>query len=204
MGPPSERRLALSVFLWEADHKGKAEEGMKKLFALVVGLGLIVPAVPGAAADEVQQEAQKSVPQVCTKVGDVVVDFSLPSHDGSPVSLLQALGENGVILWAQSACSTCRHELEKLSMLQSAFGSVKFVVIMVDVAGKDMASKIINKFNVADVATVLYDPEFKSGEKYNVWSTPYAVIVKDGKVVARLNNLNPRNDPLVTVLKKYF
>ncbi|GAB4263106.1 TlpA disulfide reductase family protein [Deferrisoma sp.] len=154
---------------------------------------LLGVAVGGAGAEE--KKAEK--PTVSLKVGDPVVDVMV---DGK--SLAKEVGQKGVVIWAQSACSACRHELSNLGNLKEKFKDTKFVVIMVDVGGKEMASRVVDKYGVDKVATVLYDPEFQSGEKYGVYSTPYAVVVKGGKVVERLGNLNPRENQLAAALGK--
>ncbi|WP_025321055.1 TlpA family protein disulfide reductase [Deferrisoma camini] len=160
----------------------------------VLGAGIAVGAA--SAAEETQAQKPAPKPAKVENVGDPVVDVSLPAHDGKSARLAQLVGKKGksVVIWAQSACGSCRNELGRLRELKKKFPDVNFVVVMVDVGGREIAGKLIKKYGITDIATVLYDTEFKTSELFNVFVTPAVLIFKDGKLAVRLVNLNPRKD----------
>lgn len=172
---------------------------MKKLLSLGVLVAVSIALTLGTAY--ATDAAKMPAPKIPAEVGDPMVDLTLPGTNGD-IKLSDGLGSKAtVVIWAQSACSACRNELSRLKNLKSATPGVNYVVIMVDVGGKDMSSKLIEKYDVASAAQVMYDKDFVSGTKYNVYSTPTVMVIKDTKVTEKIYNLSPREDKLMQVLK---
>lgn len=114
--------------------------------------------------------------------GATAPDFQLNSASGKPVSLSDLKGQVVLINFWASWCGPCRQEMPILDQLYHSYQAAGFTLLGVNVepsAGD--ASKFLKSTPVS--FPVLYDPNSKVSQLYQVSGMPSTIIVdREGKI----------------------
>ena len=113
-------------------------------------------------------------------------DFTLKSRGGDNLRLAEQRGNIVLVNFWASWCGPCREELPKMEALQQSYQDLGFTVLAINV--DDNPAKAENLLSEVDVSfPVLFDPEGKISQEYNLSAMPTTVIVdRDGN--ARLTH----------------
>ena len=122
-------------------------------------------------------------------------DFSLRTIDGEEIRLNRFEGKKFVHItfWA-TWCPACRTEVPEIKKLYQAVGDKPFEILSVSVGVNDSIKKV-RKFQEQKQLPykILFDESGMVSQQYGVMGIPtHIVIDKDGKVIARFNQL-PEN-----------
>ncbi|MEE4302420.1 MAG: TlpA disulfide reductase family protein [Pseudomonadales bacterium] len=111
------------------------------------------------------------------KVGAPAPNFTLPSQDGSPVSLADLRGEVVLLNFWATWCPPCRQEMPLLDQLHSRYSPLGFTLLGVNV---EQESELAKQFLANEVPVsfpVLFDPEESVSELYGVPAMPTSVLI---------------------------
>ena len=104
------------------------------------------------------------------------------------------------IIFANTACSACRREMQTLSALSAKYEDLTTYVILVDMRGADIVEAYDEQFKLN--VTYLLDPEFTQPPIYNFDFTPSLLIVDhSGKIVFKKGGYNTGKDEELLTLK---
>lgn len=109
-------------------------------------------------------------------------DFTLKSRSGENVKLSELRGEVVMLNFWASWCGPCRKEMPLLDDLQSEYRDYGFTLLGVNVdEDRDSALKLLEQVPVD--FTILFDPESRVSELYEVDAMPSTVLIdRDGKL----------------------
>ena len=113
-------------------------------------------------------------------------DFTLKSRSGENLRLAEQRGNIVLVNFWASWCGPCREELPKMEALQKSYQDLGFTVLAINV--DDNPAKAESLLSEVEVSfPVLFDPEGKISQQYNLSAMPTTVIVdRDGN--ARLTH----------------
>lgn len=127
------------------------------LLALVLGM-LFLPGITARAVD------------------GAAPDFTLQSRDGEAVSLSQFRGQVVMVNFWATWCGPCREEMPHLEALHQRYSALGFTLLGVNV--EENSSDAAAWLEETPVSfSVLYDPENRVSELYDVIAMPSTVIV---------------------------
>ena len=117
---------------------------------------------------------------------DLAPDFTLKSRSGDNLRLAEQRGNIVLVNFWASWCGPCREELPKMEALQQSYQDLGFTVLAINV--DDNPAKAENLLRDVDVTfPVLFDPQGKVSQQYDLSAMPTTVIVdRDGN--ARLTH----------------
>jgi peroxiredoxin len=122
-------------------------------------------------------------------------DFSLKTIDGEDIRLNSFRGKKFVHLtfWA-TWCPACLMEIPKLKKLYQAVGDKPFEILSISVGVNDSIKKVRKVQEQKQLPyKILFDESGMVSQQYGIMGIPtHIVIDKDGKVIARFNQL-PEN-----------
>jgi peroxiredoxin len=109
-------------------------------------------------------------------------DFTLESRSGENIKLSELRGDVVMINFWASWCGPCRKEMPLLDDLQVQYKDYGFTLLGVNVdEDRDAALKLLEHVPVD--FTILFDPESRISELYNVDAMPSTFLVdRDGKL----------------------
>ena len=165
------------------------------LFAAVVAAPAVVSAQAPAAAPAAAEPAKPAAvspsaarPQKApaAKVGEAAPEFELPVFGGTSVfKSVDSKGKKAIVMAVtQSACTSCRTELELLNGYVGKSANFEIYAVTVDAMGgkdkwNDAMTKIVDENGWK--MPILVDPKFSVPRKFGVSATPGLVVIgKDG------------------------
>jgi peroxiredoxin len=113
---------------------------------------------------------------------DVAPDFTLKSSTGENVRLAEQRGQVVILNFWASWCGPCRAEMPLLDAMSKKYGKMGFVLYGINVDQDTAeAKKVLQKISVN--YSVLFDPESKLSDLYNVDAMPTSVFIdKKGQI----------------------
>lgn len=149
---------------------------MKRKGVLLLA-ALMIPVFLFAATSFAADEPMKAAPPK-PKPEPKYLSMSFDQVGGGQTTLKALLKKNRTLLvFFQTACITCKTELEQMKQEFSGNSAIDVVGV-----GVDIRPEQVDKF-VADLGfpkTVLLDPKFSLGPKVKVTYTPATVILDEG------------------------
>ncbi|MCG8392232.1 MAG: TlpA family protein disulfide reductase [Pseudomonadales bacterium] len=138
---------------------------MKKLLAMMIcALGLVVST------------------QVLAGEGEPAPDFTLKSLSGKNIKLSELRGTVVLLNFWASWCGPCRTEMPLLDDLYREYRDYGFTVLGVNLdENRDQADMLLDKVPVT--FPVLFDPQNRTSETYNVDAMPTTVLIDRNGVV---------------------
>ncbi|CAA0099053.1 Thiol-disulfide oxidoreductase ResA [BD1-7 clade bacterium] len=116
------------------------------------------------------------------EVNQPAPDFTLKSRAGNNLRLDEYKGEVVLLNFWASWCGPCRKEMPYLDDIQQKYSDLGFTVLGVNVDKDSKKADLILK-DIPVSFPVLFDPDGKVSEMYDVNAMPITVIIdKDGKI----------------------
>ncbi|CAA0121491.1 Thiol-disulfide oxidoreductase ResA [BD1-7 clade bacterium] len=116
------------------------------------------------------------------EVNQPAPDFTLKSRAGNNLRLDEYKGEVVLLNFWASWCGPCRKEMPYLEDIQQKYSDLGFTVLGVNVDKDSKKADLILK-DIPVSFPVLFDPDGKVSEMYDVNAMPITVIIdKDGKI----------------------
>ena len=114
--------------------------------------------------------------------GKTAPDFTLKARSGENIKLSELRGQVVMVNFWASWCGPCRKEMPKLDKLQDEYADYGFTILGVNLdEDRAKAEKLLAHVPVD--FTILWDPESRVGELYNVDAMPSTVLIdRDGKL----------------------
>ncbi len=110
------------------------------------------------------------------KLTGPAIDFTLKSRSGKNIRLAEQKGNVVLINFWASWCAPCRQEMPRLEELHNKYKDLGFVLLGINLdATPELSKKLLKDIQVT--FPILYDPENRVSEAYNVESMPTTVIV---------------------------
>jgi len=107
--------------------------------------------------------------------------FSLPETDGGQVDLASYSGRPVLLVFWESSCSICQHELPILNRLEPEFRGHGISVVAINLSGEDDARAYMSSNNIR--LKSLYESNGVVARAYHVGGIPKLVLIgKDGKI----------------------
>jgi len=161
----------------------KDKNKMKRFIPLVVIMCASLFLAPGLAP--------------AVQPGETVPDFELPVYDSAQnFKLSDYTGKKGlVIAFVQSACTSCRAELQYFNSFVGTSDAYEIVAINVDLrSGRDSWKKAMAEVIKIEgyKMKIALDPKYTAPPVFGVLATPSsAVISKDGKLIGSTTGFGP-------------
>ncbi len=111
-----------------------------------------------------------------SKLSGAAPDFTLKSRGGSNVRLAELRGQVVLVNFWASWCGPCREEMPKLEDLHNTYKDLGFSLLGINLDQTPELSKKLLK-NIKVTFPVLYDPENKISEAYNVEAMPSTFLI---------------------------
>jgi len=110
------------------------------------------------------------------KISGPAQDFTLKSRSGKNVRLAEQKGNVVLINFWASWCGPCRQEMPKLEQMYQKYKDLGFTLLGINLdATPELSQKLLKDITVT--FPVLFDPENKVSEAYDVESMPTTVII---------------------------
>lgn len=142
--------------------------------------------------------------------GSVAPDFSLPSTQGTTISLADYRGKHVLLFFNEGVmCSPCWQEISRLERYRTDFNNLNTVIIPISVDDQATWNPILKEEKI--VTPILIDAQRKAAAAYKVLGTPssmhddrpghtYIHITPEGKIHASVDFPN-MNAPTTELLK---
>jgi len=148
----------------------------------------MVMVVPGFANAQNPMFMQKN-----PLIGEVAPDFTLETLSGKKMSLKQARGDNGAIVffWA-TWCPHCRKALQNLVQQKDKIEGQGIKLVIVDVEeGKGEVSAFLKKNNIT--MDMFLDPQGSLNEPYALIGVPTFIFINQKGIVRDVLHALPAN-----------
>ena len=154
--------------------------------------GTSIPASGGPSSIQSGAPSEDSLTAAAAKAGFQTpsspikaLDFTLPSLDGSTVSLKALQGSVVLVNFWATWCPPCKAEIPSLEKLYSQYKSKGLKVLAIDVAEDKTTVSAFVSANKMET-TILLDASGQTAGAYGAQSIPLTyIIAKDGSVVGR-------------------
>lgn len=165
---------------------------MKKTLSIMAALSLLLFAVGGVGAAEEKKAEAPAEAKKAEAPADKLA-FPLSSIDGKAESAAKILrGKPTVLIFAQTACASCRDEMMALAPLYlKVKDKVAFAVVFVDMnASNEQLRKYLDDMGLPYQG--YRDPKFEIAPKFGVSFTPVTVVLDSkGEQTASFRGFSP-------------
>lgn len=120
------------------------------------------------------------------EVGDMAPEFSLPSLDGTVMSLSDWQGQVVVLNYWATWCPPCVQEMPSLQELHEALGEqgLRVVAVSVDERFSDIQG-FVDRFDLSFI--ILHDEGMKTARRYQTFKYPETYIIdRSGRVKSKV------------------
>jgi peroxiredoxin len=125
------------------------------------------------------------------KISGKAPDFTLESRSGENIKLSELRGQVVMVNFWASWCGPCRKEMPKLDELQDEYADYGFTILGVNVDEDRAKAKKLLEHVPVDF-TILWDPESRVSELYEVDAMPSTLLIdQDGQLRYRHRGYKP-------------
>ena len=132
-----------------------------------------------------------TTPVWAIEVGEPLPQFSLRTFAGESVSTSALKGKPVLVVFWNTWCAVCMHELPQIDRLVKSVGSEKLTILAINTAINDSEKKAWKYWQKKGFGfSFAFDKYFELGQAFSIRGVPTIVLADDqGVVRAKFNNL---------------